>query len=134
MITYVLFILALCIIALWNREHMTNADVEKLAKFQTSQPTSWEIKEDSSLTNRQLYGPEVLPPPKEQPRPAGHKNTKHNGTGPALVYPNVLGPEQLKVPGQRQNDTFDFYPAAEFPAGPAEPEPYLTDFSKLLKM
>jgi hypothetical protein len=57
------------------------------------------------------------------------------------VYPYIYGPDVLDAPGSKDNlggdssnpPAVDYVPAAEFPAGPLYPSPYLNDFSKILK-
>lgn len=138
MIQYILLVISLLIIVLWNPvEHMTNADV---AKKLASKPLKWESVPTTSTHKKahngeQLYGPEIPVPGKDEPQPAP---TKDHGTEVKYVYPTVLGPEQKKIPLQPAGETSpddgsaSFVPANEFPAGPAEPMPFLTDFSKIL--
>jgi hypothetical protein len=134
------------------RENMTTADVQAKQDFHASNPSGWH-----SVTNPELHtvtmskrpastkkkaagnpiiGPEVPEIDLNQPQPVSDGTSK-NGTG---VYPDIYGPEMLKEPGHKDSrsilteDKYDIRPASEFPAGPEEPQPYLNDFSKILKM
>jgi hypothetical protein len=136
MFTYVLLVIALIILFSWNPvfEHMTNADVEKKIAFGASNPTSWDTTPKSTSKKvsdmGEIYGPKAPPIGKDEPKPVPSKSSKK---GTEYVYPTVLGPEQLKVPGKRvPESTPDLTPTSEFPAGPAEPQPFLTDFSRIL--
>lgn len=79
-----------------------------------------------------IRGPKV-PPRGNDPEPSGGSGGKH-GAG---IYPDMYGPEVLQAPGHKDGSfdlsQYDFVPAAEFPAGPLYPSPYLNDFSKILK-
>jgi hypothetical protein len=82
-----------------------------------------------------IWGPRAPELDKSQPRPKDSGDSSKTGSG---VYPDIYGPEQLKVPGGGEEDSsnpsfYDYVPAAEFPAGPLFPSPYLNDFSKILK-
>ena len=142
MIQYILLGLCLVVIFLWHpmTERMTNADVAKKQEFHASKPLKWETVPSKSThkkadTGEQIYGPEIPAPGKDEPQPAPIKD---HGTEVKYVYPTVLGPEQKKAPRQASTDSStpldepSYTPAAEFPAGPAEPMPFLTDFSKIL--
>ena len=88
----------------------------------------------SKMDGQQIWGPRAPELDPNQPRPTDSGNGR-NGSG---IYPNIYGPESLKTPGGNGGDSsdpppFDFIPAAEFPAGPLHPSPYLNDFSKILK-
>lgn len=83
----------------------------------------------------EIWGPRAPKLYPNQPRPSDSGNGKHGG-----VYPHIYGPDSLEPPGSKDagGDSsnpppFDFVPAAEFPAGPLQPSPYLNDFSKILK-
>lgn len=140
MIQYIILVLSLIIIFFWNSaEHMTNADVAKKMNFHASKPLKWETVPTTSThkkanTGEQVYGPEIPAPGKDEPQPA--PPAKDHGTQVEYVYPTVLGPEQKKVPLQSATETTNdgetYTPANEFPAGPAEPMPFLTDFSRIL--
>lgn len=139
MIQYIVLVISLLIIFLWNSaEHMTNADVEKkLAskplKWDTTAPKSTHKKADNG---EQIYGPQVPAPGKDEPQPV--PASKDHGTQVEYVYPTVLGPEQKKIPLKSTPESIlddggaSYVPANEFPAGPAEPMPFLTDFSRIL--
>lgn len=145
MIQYIILVISLLIIFLWNPvEHMTNADVAKKMQFHASNPLKWDTIPSKSThkkagNGQQIYGPEVPAPGKDEPEPA--PPTKGNGTQVEYVYPTVLGPEQRKLPLRANAETSpvsddalgeSYVPANEFPAGPAEPMPYLNNFSKIL--
>ena len=103
------------------REDMTNADVQKKINPSVTKP--------SVTKGEPIIGP--LAPKLDPNEPA--PSISGGGTGSQGVYPNIYGPELLKAPGH-EDTQYDYLPAAEFPAGPAEPAPYLNDFSKILKM
>lgn len=89
----------------------------------------------SSPSGEQIWGPRAPQLDPNQPRPTDSGNGSKHGTG---VYPNIYGPDSLDPPGGNGGDSsdpppFDFIPAAEFPAGPLQPSPYLNDFSRILK-
>jgi hypothetical protein len=140
MFTYILLILSIIVIFLWRpaSEQMTNADVAKKVQFHTSKPSKWDMTPPQSThqkadqTGDQVYGPKIPDPSKDEPKPA--PPAKGHGTDVDYVYPTVLGPEQLKALNNPSETTqeYDFMPAAEFPAGPSEPMPFLSDFSKIL--
>ena len=81
-----------------------------------------------------IRGPTAPPLDKNQPSPGDNDSKIKQGSG---VYPDIYGPDLLQVPGGDDQMTIlqqnDFVPAAEFPAGPLFPSPYLNDFSKMLK-
>jgi hypothetical protein len=86
-------------------------------------------------TGEQIWGPRAPKFDPNQPRPSDSGNGKHGGE-----YPHIYGPDSLDPPGSKamggdssNPPPFDFLPAAEFPAGPLQPSPYLNDFSKILK-
>jgi hypothetical protein len=84
-------------------------------------------------TGEEIWGPRAPKLDPNQPRPSDSGNDKHKGA----VYPHIYGPDSLDAPGSKDNGgdfpPFDYLPAAEFPAGPLQPSPYLNDFSKMLK-
>lgn len=129
----VLVVIALLIIFLWRpREFMTNADVQTKLDFMKSGSQQWEVasKMTPQSTHKKalgqaIRGPEVPEVDTSQPDPS--KVPKGNKPSAGAEYPLIYGPDSLKPPGQR-----DYEPAAEFPAGPEAPEPYLNDFSAIL--
>ena len=148
--------ICLVLVILWNPvfEHMTNADIAKKVEFHASKPSTWKMPNPEETKNKlqpksdrkkadpnlQIYGPTVPPVDPNAPKPIPGGNGK-NGSG---VYPAIFGPDSLNAPGHKSSSSssssnadspleYDFLPAAEFPAGPSEPAPFLNDFSKLLK-
>ena len=130
-------------------EHMTNADIQKKQEFHAGKPTAWKMPnaEDTKTAlqpqstqkksvNTQIMGPTIPESEANAPKPTLAPTGK-NGSG---VYPHIYGPELLIAPGTKDSEHSqpkiedDFIPAAEFPAGPEEPQPYLNDFSRMLKM
>jgi hypothetical protein len=92
-------------------------------------------KKDVDQSGEQIWGPRAPKLDPNQPRPSDSGNGKHGG-----IYPYIYGPDSLDPPGSKDKGgdssnppPFDFIPAAEFPAGPLQPSPYLNDFSKILK-
>jgi hypothetical protein len=99
----------------------------------SSQPTPMPQLAPSPNT-QQIMGPRAPELDPNQPRPTDSGNGSKHGSG---VYPSIYGPESLEPPGGGGDSSdpppFDFIPAAEFPAGPLHPSPYLNDFSRMLK-
>lgn len=122
-IAALLALIYLVVVHPWT-EHMTNADVQKKHATLKSSP------------DPAIRGP--LVPALDPNAPSPTDSSSKNGNG---VYPDIYGPEELKKPGGRDHGggdssdppPYDFVPAAEFPAGPSEPAPFLNDFSKILK-
>jgi hypothetical protein len=150
----ILALVCLVLVILWNPvfEHMTNADVQKKQDHHASKPKKWEMPnpEDTKekLKSRsgkgtEVYGPRVPEVDPNAPKPIAASTT----LGDKMTYPDIYGPEVITASGTAKSSAktnlhvnslslpeYDFVPAAEFPAGPAEPAPYLADFSKILKM
>ena len=87
-----------------------------------------------AIDGKEIWGPLAPKFDPNQPRPSDSGNGKH-GSG---VYPHIYGPDTLEPPGSKDKGDidmpdYDYVPAAEFPAGPLQPSPYLNDFSKILK-
>ena len=100
-----------------------------------SQPPQYMPQPEPQRNTQQIMGPRAPELDPNQPRPTDSGNGSKYGSG---VYPNIYGPESLEPPGGGGGDSsdpppFDFIPAAEFPAGPLQPSPYLNDFSRILK-
>ena len=147
MFMLLLALLSLVLICLWNPvfEHMTNADVKAKQDFHQSKPTEWNMTPASThkkadTPNKPIYGPRIAPLDPNEPAPS--MPASGTGDGSKSIYPQIYGPEELKPPGHKDSGAntssdmplpYDYVPAAEFPAGPAEPAPYLSDFSKILK-
>lgn len=92
-------------------------------------------QKDGKQSGEEIWGPRAPKLDPNQPRPSDSGNGKHGG-----VYPHIYGPDSLDPPGSKDGGgdssnppPFDYLPAAEFPAGPLQPSPYLNDFSKMLK-
>lgn len=91
---------------------------------------------ETNSSGQEIWGPRAPKLDPNQPRPSDSGNGK-NKSG---VYPDIYGPEMLEPPGHADKGgdssdppPYDYIPAAEFPAGPLQPSPYLNDFSKMLK-
>lgn len=131
------------------RDHMTNKDVEKEQKTFGSpeQGTAPEKK----LNKEEIYGPMTQPVDPNAPTGLISKYGSDNRS----AYPQIYGPEFKGPPGGKDYDAtvgkdcnatgeksyggdssdpppYDYVPAAEFPAGPLAPSPYLNDFSNIL--
>jgi hypothetical protein len=150
MIMIVLALISLVLICLWNPvfEHMTNADIKAKQEFHASKPTVWDMaitpkstKKKADSSDNQIYGPRVTPLDPNEPAPSMPASGAGDGSGKS-EYPKIYGPEELKEPGHKDSDKatssslplpYDYVPAAEFPAGPSEPAPFLSDFSRILK-
>ena len=119
---------------------MTNKDVAAKLEFHASKPSGFKPKHPVKVDGQAIYGPTAPKLDPNAPEPGSGGGGK-NGSG---VYPDIYGPEALTPPGHSDitgqgGDSsnpppYDYVPAAEFPAGPLQPEPYLNDFSKILKM
>ena len=128
----------------WS-EHMTNKDVQDKKEYHDSKPSDWSGKKKPEKQKKQseneIMGPKAQPIDPNEPKPSDGGNGK-NGSG---VYPEIYGPDFTGAPGHKdttikgqggESDSppdYDYVPAAEFPAGPSQPEPYLNDFSNILK-
>jgi hypothetical protein len=115
-------------------EHMTSKDVQKHQEHH-ARGGSWNMNHHKKVQQQEIKGPTTTE--KGNPDPdSGDSKSKGPKTG---VYPDIYGPEILLAPGHKDHqgshnpEPYDFLPAAEFPAGPNAPSPFLTDFSKLLK-
>ena len=90
---------------------------------------------EQPLEGKEIWGPLAPKLDPNQPSPSDSGNGKH-GSG---VYPHIYGPDLLDAPGSKDKEDkidipeYDYLPAAEFPAGPLQPSPYLNDFSSILK-
>jgi hypothetical protein len=146
---------AAVIYLVWNHYHvegMANKEVQDKQDHHDTNPGDWkgprpkhpDVKKPQG---EQIYGPRAPKLDPNQPDPSG--GSGKNGSG---VYPDIYGPESLLPPGHKDKilpgesssdgikagsssdpPPYDYVPAAEFPAGPAEAAPYLNDFSKILK-
>lgn len=149
MIMLVLALFSILLIFFWTpaSERMTNSDVAKKHEFHANKPTSWDMKppkptkkKSSSHSENQVYGPKITPIDPNEPQPTV-PTTGPGSNGANSVYPQIYGPDDIKeAPGEKDRKTdsslllpYDYVPAAEFPAGPSEPAPFLNDFSRLLK-
>jgi hypothetical protein len=121
-------------------EHMTNSDVKKHQDHHAKGSGSWNMndpkkEEKEKPKDLEIKGPTTTEKGNPDPDSGGDSKSKGPKTG---VYPDIYGPEVLVAPGHKDQSSdnpepYDFLPAAEFPAGPNAPSPFLTDFSKLLK-
>jgi hypothetical protein len=145
LLMYVVTGLAL-IYLVWNHfqvEGMANKDVQEKEDHNASKPGHWKGPGNKPNTpskehGEKIYGPRAPKLDPNQPDPSG--GSGKNGSG---VYPDIYGPDSLLPPGHKDKGIhgesssdpppYDYVPAAEFPAGPAEAAPYLNDFSKILK-
>ena len=118
----------------WNHysiERMTNKDVQDKHEKKPDHPNG------KKPNGQPIQGPRAPKLDPNQPDPSGGGGK--NGSG---VYPDIYGPDSLLPPGHKDINIhgesssdpppYDYVPAAEFPAGPAEPAPYLNDFSTIL--
>jgi hypothetical protein len=135
MIWLILGLISLFLIIFWNPvfEHMTNADVQKKLDFHASSPTKWNMsKKPDGEPNKQIMGP-LVPPKQDEPQPI-HDSKTSNGSA---VYPEIYGPESLKAPGEKGKDSIfsesTYTGFSDFPKGPVNPSPILSNFSKLHK-
>jgi hypothetical protein len=133
-----LIIIALAIIIFYKPvEKMTNKDL--LATLSTFGKTGTKPKK-TEPNEEPIYGPKTTKV--EEPVPA---STSKNGDD-SNVYPDIYGPEVVKIPGQTKkkskpgkhesdapdDDTYEFNPDFKnaFPTDENEPQPFLTDYSK----
>jgi hypothetical protein len=125
-------LIALVIVFSWHpREFMTNADVQKKLEFHASNPKSWNMakSKEAPLKTNQLKGPRIPVEEEKDIEAAKQKDAKDTSS----TYPEVYGPEAIQVPGKSGifQDTYTSF--AEFPPGPKEPQPFLTNFSNFQK-
>ena len=96
-------------------------------------PAPKPAKDHTKPSGQENWGPKAPMLDPNQPNPSDSDNGK-NSSG---VYPDIYGPERLGAPGNKDRggdpSMYDYVPAAEFPAGPLQPSPYLNDFYKILK-
>ena len=108
-------------------------------KIVKANPMYAPVPEMPSLPPVKTAGQKIKGPRAPRIDPNEPSATDHgSGKNKAGVYPHIYGPDLLVAPGAKDEDSsnptmFDFIPAAEFPAGPLSPSPYLNDFSKILK-
>jgi hypothetical protein len=119
---------------------MTNSDVQKKQEHHKT-ATTWDSvhKKKTEPEEAKLKGPQtsVLSDSEKEAPKALPSQTK------TVDYPEVYGPDLQLVPGHKdshsssmsntESNSYDFLPAAEFPSGPQAPQPFLTDFSKIMK-
>jgi hypothetical protein len=146
LIKLVYIVAALSIVYLiWNHysiEHMSNKDLQDKEEHNATKPKDWKGAKHPTgkkPNGQPIQGPRAPQLDPNQPDPSDGGGGK-NGSG---VYPDIYGPDSLLPPGHKdihlQGEStsdpppYDYVPAAEFPAGPAEPAPYLNDFSTILK-
>jgi hypothetical protein len=132
-VMYILAGIALLYVIYNSRENMTVADVkskEDAAKIIFGKIEPQSTKKKSVKPENPIMGPRA---PELDPNAVNPSDDGKNKSG---VYPDIYGPEMLEPPGKKDVSPlkYDMEPAAEFPAGPSEPEPYLNDFSRILKM
>ena len=147
-------LVCLVVVIIWNPvfENMTNADLMTKEEHNVvTKPTKWVMPNPEDTKEKiksrsgrgsMIYGPRAPAVDPNEPIPTSDPNT----SGGTMVYPDIYGPEvigasgstrskttlQSKTVGSSEPPDYDFVPAAEFPAGPSEPAPYLNDFSKIL--
>jgi hypothetical protein len=117
---------------------MTNSDIQKKQEHHKT-ATTWDSvhKKKTEPEEAKLKGPQtsVLSDSDKEAPKALPSQTK------TVDYPDVYGPDLHLVPGHKDStssssstsNTHDFVPAAEFPKGPEAPQPFLTNFSKIMK-
>jgi hypothetical protein len=142
----ILGLISLILVIFWGPpfEHMTNSDVQKKHDFHQSNPTKWDINEKKEneikeKIDKGLKGPRITPLDPNEPLPINHNDTNSKNSA---IYPQIYGPESLKTPGHKDTnntnntsifDDTQYTGFQEFPSGPSEPQPFLSDFSKMLK-
>jgi hypothetical protein len=132
----ILALIYLCGCSTW--EHMTNSDIQKKQEHHKT-ATTWDSvhkKKDSEPVENQLKGPKTSVLSDEEQKEK-EKNAPKAVETKGVDYPQVYGPDITLVPGYKDSSQShsqaDFIPAAEFPKGPKAPEPFLGNFSKIMK-
>ena len=128
-------LISLVCIILWNPvyENMTNEDIQKKLDFHQSNPTKWDM--DNSKPQKEIKGPKIPVKDEDEDEP---KAVEHEDTSTKAVYPHIYGPDSKKISGSSET-IFSGQASSQhtgfqdFPAGPSEPQPFLSDFSKMLK-
>jgi len=141
-----------------TREHMTTQDVQdhqdnhvggakdftysKTVKHTETDTPIRPANTSKKIKEQKIIGPRAQPVDPNDPSGSGGSNGKKPSS--SGVYPEIYGGEYNPVPGHRDSKgegepedssnppPYDYVPAAEFPAGPVSPMPYLNDFSKIL--
>lgn len=126
-----------------RKEYMTNKDVMAAMKsFGTEHKSS---KKPEHEFYASIYGPSSGGTDDPKSTPSINKPSKTKGVG---SYPDIFGPETSMVPGtdpnkknnqiqssdsEKDDTIYQFNPDFKkpFPRGPDEPQPFLTDFSKI---
>jgi hypothetical protein len=139
MILWILLGLAILILFIDRKEHMSNDDL--LSTLKTFGESSPKKKKNPAETNKApILGPRA---PVVVPADSGKTNLDPTASG---VYPDIYGPEIIASPGTKSkpnssskhesdnvdDKTYEFNPDLQkaFPTeGP--PQPFLTDFSKI---
>lgn len=137
---WILLILAVLVIVFFapRQESMTNKDLLDTLKTFGDHGTPPKKKEDPDYAP--IYGPKTTSV--ADPKPS-HQTKKGKGTD-ASSYPDIFGPDMNITPGKKcksgthESDatcdsTYEFNPDLKkaFPSAEGDPQPFLTDFSKL---
>jgi len=141
MILWILLGLAVLLVLINRREHMTNEDLLSTLKTFGDKAPSTKKKTNPEDTDKvAIYGPRA---PQVAASSSGKTKLAPTAAG---VYPDIYGPEIQAVPGTKpgtkpsakpssdnpDDKTYEFNPDLKkaFPTdGPAQP--FLTDFSKI---
>jgi hypothetical protein len=145
-----------------TREHMTTQDVQdhqdnhvggakdftysKTVKHTETDTPIRPANTSKKIKEQKIMGPRAQPVDPNDPSGSGGSNGKKPSS--SGVYPEIYGGEYNPVPGHKDSKSsvnpvtgeisssdpppYDYVPAAEFPAGPSSPMPYLNDFSNIL--
>jgi len=134
-----LLVIALAIILFYKpvTEKMTNKDL--IATLKTFGEKG-SMPKPKSVDEEPIYGPRIPRVKVPEPAPSNGNNDVNS------IYPDIYGPEITPVPGKKQcvvkgkhqsdchdDDTYNFNPdfRKAFPVDENEPQPFLTDFSKI---
>ena len=134
MLLLLLALISLVIVVLWNPvfENMTNANLKAKMDFHAQDPGHWDITKNntknSKVAEQIIRGPKVPP---IDPNQAGKSALDPNAGKTSAVYPEIFGPDSVSAPGHLDTKSSPIIPPPK--KSENSPQPYLTDFSKLMK-
>ena len=115
--------------------------MDALSKFGEHGTKSSQKKNPQDKYEAPIYGPKT----EKVPEPSPASKPKKPSPADTTVYPDIYGPEITPVPGKKvchggsnssdcaSGDAYEYNPDLKnaFPTDGDEPQPFLTDFSKI---
>ncbi len=126
----ILFGIAIGITILYNREHMSNADV--LAALKEYGVDDEPPQKKGNMAKNPILGPSAENPETDESLIQNNRLTLSK-------YPKIYGPDKPLVPGVKpvkvsddddSETDYNIYLQGMFPGADGPPQPFLTDFSK----